>query len=255
MKKAVIWICVMTSLTLPMSGAAGPAYLEELPNTGAMRQYRVTRVDISSGEIYKMGNSGTVRSFWSLGRPGESTYAAQCLNPGTGKGCVANTLERPGNCNHPITAAALGQKAVGSVLEISSLAPPPTYWSFYCSGGTSILWATGQMPVVIKPARASCQSSSVDFKMVGRVGDKLTDIQNVSIHCDSEASVKLTITDEGRVKVSMYGEVQLKFPQTGDAVRYVTGTDTQVDISAELTKQPPGAGTYYGSTILLLDVL
>ena len=51
------------------------------------------------------------------------------------------------------------------------------------------------------------------------------------------------------------GEVQLKFQSNGKPVLNVTGTDPQVSIDDELTKSPTTAGTYQGSTVLLLSVL
>lgn len=127
-------------------------------------------------------------------------------------------------------------------------------WTFSCKSSSSAVFYV-QGVATNHPTPVSCTTSPVEVRLLGRVGAEATDSQNVYVSCDSKASIKLTIPDAGMVKVSGGGEVQLKFPLTGEAVRFSTGIDHHIALSARLTKSPTTAGTYTGSTVLLLDVL
>jgi len=158
-------------------------------------------------------------------------------------------------CSTAADGVAAVRSLIGQTLDITKFnGQTPTKWQFQCGSPTSV-FSTTSYNLSAAPVPVSCTSTSTEIRMQGRVGDNLTDSANVIIHCDSEADTKLTIPNDGRVSVGGEGEVQLKFPRTGSAVRYVTGTDTLVVINAELTKSPNTAGTYQGSTFLLLDVL
>lgn len=241
---------VLAAALLLAGGAhGGTLYLEELPKEPGVLKYRITRVDVQLTEYVRMSNY-------------YGDYSLMHFNAGTDVCGTVNWKSCPGGpgsgvgrfCIGAANTADNARNYVGAVLSFPD-GNPPKQWMHSCASSGVLALGVLYGPVVIATAPVSCTTSPVEFRLLGRVETEVTDSQNVHVNCDSKASIKLTIPDAGMVKVSGGGEVQLKFPFTGEAVRFSTGIDHLIALSAKLTKSPATAGTYTGSTVLLLDVL
>ncbi|MFO2465639.1 hypothetical protein OOJ96_19850 [Pseudomonas sp. 15FMM2] len=182
---------------------------------------------------------------------------SQCGTDQTGRHypeCTATVWYQPVTCGNAAQAISMFGRLVGNIIYYDGNGVAK--WQFHCASQQGNGWAIeGQVSTAPKPPPVSCTSPSTEIMMQGRIGSRVADTANVYIHCDSKASLKLSISNGGRVQLSGSGEVQLKFPLTGEAVLNVTGTDPIVRIDGELTKSPTTAGTYRGSTVLRIDVL
>lgn len=220
--------------------------LKDLSSGGSPRQLMITDISFDESEL-KLMNANVQGAPLIIENDLGKKFG--CL--ASGVGCLH--VPAPANCSTRANAAATLRRLVGNGFK--NVTVPVTKWSFQCVTANKKMYILYPGDLQTPPVTASCTSSSVDIQMQGRVGENVTASGTAYIQCSTEATVRLTIPADGRVKVGGEGEVQLKFPRTGSAIRDVTGTDTLVVINAELTKSPTLAGTYQGSTFLLLDVL
>lgn len=248
-------LCAVCAGWSGISLGATMVYTEQTQN--GVRRMTIRDIIISEGELRVTIAPAYPNAPWYsyLGIHAGTTYTdcGESAKGGVMNGCAGQPRPPCSTAAEGVTAA---RSFIGQTLDITKFnGQMPTKWSFQCSSPKVVVSSPGYYGFSAAPVPVSCTSTSTEIRMQGRVGANLTDSANVIIHCDSEADTKLTIPNDGRVTVGGEGEVQLKFPRTGSAVRYVTGTDTLVVINAELTKSPNTAGTYQGSTFLLLDVL
>lgn len=218
--------------------------------------YQITNMEIAPGDFHLEYQTPPTKAYIRV-YAAPATYLMMCGYPASMMEYKCMYGAAPTEyCNTREDAVARAQQFVGLGVQGDTRKGAPAQWGFGCRSKTeNAWWSTDMLPANGAPALVSCTSSSAEVRLIGRVGAELTDSTNVSIHCDSEASLKLSIPNGGMVNVGGEGEVQLKFQASGKDVLNVTGTDPLVRIDGELTKSPTTAGTYKGSTVLLLDVL
>lgn len=170
--------------------------------------------------------------------------------------CLHGLMPTGGNCSTADQAMQVFQQIVGRGIRTNIPSPP-----------TSVLLSCGEPPynnyygwvlvanLIATPIPTSCTTSDAQLTIRGRVGERAKASTNLNIQCDSPATLRLTLTEGGLVKVGGEGEVRLLFGKNGRDVLDVSGTAPLVEIEGELIKSPTTAGTYRGSSVLRLDIL
>lgn len=259
-KYARISMIVIATVGAGSVQAANMSMREITPGNTGWAGWEVTDINIDPGEFrVSRGNIKPAQSgLKTVNRYGKrATCASPPMSAQPGDSCVGRSAPT-GTCDTNEEASALAKRYLGTGIQISKTNTEaiPAMWSWYCvSSSRRELRDIAFAAVNTVSAPVSCSSSSLEFRLLGRVGARVTDTQDAIIHCESEATIRLSIPDEGRVTLVGEGEVKLKFPNTGGNELKVTGTDLLIRIDGELTKSPTTAGTYRGSTVLLLDVL
>ena len=232
-------------------------WLKEVPQTNpALTAWRVTAVETSADDwdittyllgfndfnVYVDSNSGPRSCFQS--------HTADCLDGNAPPGITECTT------NQSAADMAMGLVGFGVYTRKSE---KPTTWLYRCRtrvdgriGGRGLKYAG---IVVFTPAPVSCISADALITIRGRVGERAKATTNLSIQCDSPATVRLTLSDGGLVSLGGDGQVRLLFGKNGRDVLDVSGTAPLVEIEGELIKSPTTAGTYRGSSVLRLDLL
>lgn len=252
--KRLILIATICTWATCSSGAS--VYLEEVRAPGGYESYRVKSVSVQPGEFRLISHSSGATYAQTILVGGGSVGSYTCQEGRGGSPyCLDGWVPPNITCETSYDAAKAAAHFVGHGWTIPKRGGAVDGWYAVCPTANGMIWSMLVGTVVVKPASASCTATTADIRMQGRVGEKLTDSDIVEIQCDSEASLKLSIPNGGIVKVGGEGEVQLKFPASGKDVLNVAGTTPNVRIDGVLTKSPTTAGTYKGSTVLLLDVL
>jgi hypothetical protein len=128
---------------------------------------------------------------------------------------------------------AFREDLVGTSIEMPK-GSVPTIWNAMCYAGNDAEWRTRDTTnVVLTPASASCKSSNSMITLRGRVGERVRESTSMEIHCDSTATIRLTLPGSGLVDVGNGGVVRLSFQGTGQDVLTVSGTDPLVRIDGE----------------------
>lgn len=218
--------------------------------------WEITSAQISPNEIRRawMGhhiNSPSLQMLFT------GVWSGRCGSQGpTPPVCLHGLMPTGGNCSTADQAMQLFQQIVGRGIRTYTPSPPtsvylacgePPYSNYY---GWELLANT-----IATPIPTSCTTSDAQLTIRGRVGERAKASTNLNIQCDSPATLRLTLTEGGLVKVGGEGEVRLLFGKNGRDVLDVSGTAPPVDIEGELTKSPSTAGTYRGSSVLRLEIL
>lgn len=236
----------------PGAGAA-TVYIKQLRTPSTTQDtWEFTSVDISESDLAAVYSTG-IKNSWSLYTPKGGGYCSS--SPSLGRCGIGR---RPGGAQSiTVTdaAAAFRTEFTGSSIEVPA-GSQPTEWRgdvYKWGGGAYALRGPGN--VVLTPASVSCKSLNSQITLRGRVGERVKESTTMEIHCDSQATIRLTLQGSGLVEMGGGGVVRLSFQGTGQDVLTVSGTDPLVRIDGELTKSPTTAGTYKGSSVLRLDVL
>lgn len=237
--------------------SAATAWITKVPDSAFTDGWVITDVQASAAELY-IGNSG-----WGVNTllldvkkstgtspdpiPCSTIYGAGCLN-----GKPPNPLAY---CSNQEMALASLQGVVGLGFVVPK-GVKPLRWAYICmTGAGQRSYGTVPSAFVVTEAPVSCSTANVLITIRGRVGERAKATTNLSIQCDSPATVRLTLSDGGLVSLGGDGQVRLLFGKNGRDVLDVSGTAPLVEIEGELIKSPTTAGTYRGSSVLRLDLL
>lgn len=234
---------------------ASRIWLKEVPQTNpALSAWRVTAVETSADDwditTYTLGFNDLNVYTGSSVRSCFQGNTADCLDGNAPPGLTECTTNQ--------NAADMAKGLVGFGVYTRK-SEKPSSWSYRCRtrvdgriGGRSLKSAG---IVVFTPAPVSCIIADALITIRGRVGERAKASTNLNIQCDSPATLRLTLSDGGLVRVGGEGEVRLIFGKNGRDVLDVSGTAPLVEIEGELIKSPTTAGTYSGSSVLRLDIL
>lgn len=236
---------------------AATLWVKEVPIDQTSTGWMVTAVTATAGDFTDASVYLPAHILGIITQPGtgypqdvscyNTTGFANCLN---GRPPTGTQL-----CTTPQSAVDVIQHLVG-IGVVARKGSVPTQWSYTCYSGN---WRGRYLPwnsnVIVAPAPVTCSAANALITIRGRVGERAKSSTTLSLHCDSQASLRLTLSEGGLVRVGEGGEVRLSFQKNGGDVLNVSGTDPLIDIEGELIKSPPTAGTYKGSTVLRLDVL
>lgn len=186
-----------------------------------------------------------------------TAWSGRCVSQSpTPLECLHGMMPSYGKCSTAEQAMQVFQQMVGRGIRTNNPNPP-----------TAINLTCGDLPannyygwvlaayLIATPIPTSCTTSDAQLTIRGRVGERAKASTNLNIQCDSPATLRLTLTEGGLVKVGGEGEVRLLFGKNGRDVLDVSGTAPLVEIEGELIKSPTTAGTYRGSSVLRLDIL
>lgn len=238
-----------------MSLSVDPTY------AGPGTAWKITAVTGSYADAVDLGatTSGPVITLYTAknksGRCGNVYYTDGC-----GNGPVPVAVGPTASCQNSTSYDLSWFGLVGrSVIVPSTRDDPPTFAFFACStNGALYGHAIGPkygVVVHVQAIQPACIGSVSPMTFRGMVGAKLKATTELQIHCDSPATVRVTMPSNGVLAIGGGGEVVLTFQKNGKDVLDISGRDPLVSIDGELTKSPTTAGTYQGSTVVSLDVL
>jgi hypothetical protein len=101
----------------------------------------------------------------------------------------------------------------------------------------------------------SCNADNLDLEMVGRLGETVSAHALLHLRCDGPATVRLTLSEKGIVRIGGGGEVLLTFGDNGSDVLNTSADNPPPRITGKLTKSPGSQGVYLGSSVLRLEIM
>ena len=109
------------------------------------------------------------------------------------------------------------QKLVGTGWVVGKGATPGL-WLYKCSssaGGRNQKFTTYSPNIIVSEYPVSCTMGNPQITLRGRVGERAKATTNLNIHCDSQATLRLTLTDKGLVSVGGGGRCDCYSAKTG----------------------------------------
>lgn len=255
-RTAAILLLVATATTTTLPGTANGVtlWVTRAPETDYTDGLVITRIQAARGDWYRTNIISDYKNALTLEtreKPGVN-LTCSALNS---TGCY-NRLPPTTPCTTEEQLNEHLQKLVGMGWLVPKGATPGI-WTYICgtTGGRYTTALTPSTNIIFTEAPVSCTMGNAQITVRGLVGERAKAKTTLNIRCDTQATVRLTLTDKGVVNVGGGGEVRLVFGKNGRDVLDVSGTAPLVDIEGELTKSPTTAGTYSGSSVLRLDIL
>ncbi len=258
--KKVALILAITAISVTHDAlAASTIWMSKVPDTPWTDGWVITAISVDSVHaimdtpaVWKMGNILRV----TTDPTGPTSGLLTCSKTMTADCYQWKPPPATPPCDTNLATAQHAQQLVGLGVTTKK-GERPYNWSYYCvdRAGTNTTRSIPAGTVIATDAPVSCTIANAQLTFRGRVGERAKTSTNLNIQCDSPATLRLTLSDGGLVRVGGEGEVRLTFGKNGRDVLDVSGTAPLVDIEGELTKSPPTAGTYSGSSVLRLDIL
>ncbi|POA89901.1 hypothetical protein SAMN03159355_02173 [Pseudomonas sp. NFPP10] len=216
-------------------------------------KYTVTSVNFTNNEIgvngFLQGQHYSIRLY-----EGSLLRAACGVGYEAGYDCATPSWAyRNSQCDDINQAAALFRSAVGTVIYLGGSS---NSWMIQCGGQKGNgLAVRGRQNTTPTPPPVSCSANDTRLTLAGKVGERLKGNTTWDIKCTSPTALRMTISNRGEVTTTGGGTVRLTFHQSGTNVLNIDDFNPIIAIIGELTKSPTTAGTYTGSSVLLLEVL
>lgn len=243
-------------LLLPWCGTSQSAGLEWGYDPKA-KVATITAVHISDLEWTYEGYQNHQRYGWvgAKGNPvGGGLNILVCGSPGLGNTSCYPTL--PGlDCATKAMASANIRQLVGRRMSLpyDPNEYPFTEQTFYCQSHTNqwtITWNGGGGT----PTPTSCSAASMNIVMAGLVGSPVPPWSgDLAITCSKPADIVLTLPRGGTVDLGG-GQSHVAFAQGGIKVSVHASPTATVKLFASVDGVINKAGTYNGSTEVILDV-